>query len=190
MSLVSIDTGRSIPPERAYAGIGARATPEDVKQLMARAAEFLVAERWVLRSGGAAGADRAFMRGAHAADGDFEVYLPDGGYRGFEDLTPGGPSPAAYELARRTHPAWARCSARVRALHARNSHQILGPDLDDPVRFVLCWTPDGSLDGSSRASGGTGQALRLAAQRGIPVLNLAREEHREQVEAKLDRSQR
>jgi len=182
------DATRSNSSERAYAGIGARATPEDVTALMVRAAEFLVAGRWVLRTGDARGADRAFRRGACAADGEFEVYLPDGGYRGFEELTPGGPSAAAYELAACTHPAWDCCSARAKALHARNGHQILGRDLDDPVRFVLCWTPDGSLDGSTRASGGTGQALRLAAERGIPVLNLARREHRERVEAALDRS--
>ena len=174
--------------ERTYAGIGARATPEDVKALMVRAAEFLAAGRWLLRTGDAEGADRAFRQGAHAVDGDFEVYRPDGGYRGFEELTPGGPTSAAYELAAHVHPAWDRCSARVKALHARNAHQVLGPDLDDPVRFVLCWTPDGSLDGSSRSAGGTGQALRIAAQHGIPVLNLASEKHRERVEATLDRS--
>lgn len=185
---MSSDAARSNSSERAYAGIGARATPEDVEALMVRAAEFLVPGGWMLRTGDARGADRAFRRGALAADGELEVYLADGGNRGSEELTPGGPSAAAYELAARMHPAWERCSARVKALHARNGHQLLGRRLDDPVRFVLCWTRDGSPDGSSRSSGGTGQALRIAAGRGIPVLNLAREEHRERVEAALDRS--
>jgi hypothetical protein len=170
---------------RSYAGIGSRSTPEGVVELLSRAAEFLAGRGWVLRTGAARGADQAFMAGASSVDGEIEVYLADGGYRGFEDLTPGGPSEAAFELAAKTHPAWDRCSPRAKALHARNGHQVLGRALDDPVRFVICWTPDGSLDGSSRESGGTGQALRIASERGIPVLNTARQDHRERVEAAL-----
>lgn len=45
---------------------------------------------------------------------------------------------------------------------------MLGPKLDSPVNFVVCWTSDG------KASGGTGQALRIAADPAyaIPVFNL------------------
>jgi hypothetical protein len=42
---------------------------------------------------------------------------------------------------------------------------------------VVCWTPDAGLHGADPRAGGTGQALRVAAQRGIAVLNLARREH-------------
>ena len=46
---------------------------------------------------------------------------------------------------------------------------MLGDDLDQPVSFVVCWTPGGEV------TGGTGQALRIAAdpQYNIPVFNLA-----------------
>jgi hypothetical protein len=54
---------------------------------------------------------------------------------------------------------------------------VLGADLTSPARFVLCWTPDGSLDGRGRRVGGTGQALRIAHHHGIGVINLARLEH-------------
>ena len=83
------------------------------------------------------------------------------------------------------HPAWSRCSKSVRSLHARNAHEILGADLDDPVSFVVCWTPDGSIDGASRQSGGTGQALRIAALYSVPVFNLRRPEHRARIERYL-----
>lgn len=66
---------------------------------------------------------------------------------------------------------------------ARNCRQIRGATLRDPVRFVVCWTPDGSLDGASRESGGTGMALRLATHDGIEVFNLARPDHLEQIHA-------
>jgi hypothetical protein len=167
---------------RSYAGIGSRRTPADVLELMEALAARLASAGWRLRSGKARGADQAFERGAVRAGGEVEVYRPDGGWCGSEVLTPGGPSEAAYELAASVHPAWVRCSAMARALHARNGYQVLGPGLDDPGKFVVCWTPDGSLDGSSRGAGGTGQALRVSALHSVPVFNLCRDEHRERVE--------
>ena len=64
------------------------------------------------------------------------------------------------------HPAWHRCSDAARKLHARNGGQILGPELDAPARVVICWTPNGEL------VGGTAQALRIAADHDVPVINL------------------
>jgi cell division GTPase FtsZ len=54
----------------------------------------------------------------------------------------------------------------VRKLHARNAMIVLGKNLDDPVDFIICWTPGGT------GSGGTGQALRIARAYGIPVYDL------------------
>lgn len=47
---------------------------------------------------------------------------------------------------------------------ARNSYQILGPDLRTPADFVVCWTPDGSETEDQRTplTGRTGQAIALA----------------------------
>src|SRR3546814_3382313 len=50
----------------------------------------------------------------------------------------------------------------------RNMGQVLGPELDKPARFVMPWTVDGG------ATGGTGQAIRIANSLNIPVLNLQR----------------
>ncbi len=44
--------------------------------------------------------------------------------------------------------------------------QVLGSDLETPVSFVVCWTIGGKI------SGGTGQALRIAKDLGIPIFNL------------------
>jgi hypothetical protein len=43
---------------------------------------------------------------------------------------------------------------------------MLGSDLKSPVNMVVCWTPRGE------ATGGTGQAIRMARHYGIPVYNL------------------
>lgn len=166
-----------------YAGIGSRRTPSDVLELMERVARFLVTKNYVLRSGHAPGADQAFELGA---GGHAEIYLP---WQRFESEIPlrgtpyWPPSPAARIVASNHHPVWSRLTPAVQLLHARNSHQILGRELDEPADFVVCWTPDGTLDGHGADSGGTGQALRIAADRGIDIYNLARAEHRARVES-------
>lgn len=69
------------------------------------------------------------------------------------------------------HPAWDRCSQYAKNLHARNAAIILGKGLDDPVKFVVCWTKDG------KATGGTGQGIRIAESLCIPVFNLRFDTH-------------
>jgi len=157
---------------------------------MARVAGELAAQGWVLRTGMAGGADQAFYRGA-AASGAVELYLPWARFEasarrsGTQEFTLAQPSQAAYTMASHFHPAWGSLSGGVRHLHARNCHQVLGADLASPARFVLCWTPDGSLDGTGRGVGGTGQALRIAHHYGVPVFNLARGDHAERVRRRL-----
>ena len=152
-----------------YAGIGARATPPSTLRDMTTMAGWLARAGWHLASGGADGADSAFAAGAPA--GQRTLHLPWPGYNGRRgpDCAVAGRTElaACTELAARLHPAWHRCSPAVRKLHARNAAVVLGPRLDRPVDAVVCWTPDGAV------VGGTGLALRIAAERGIPVLNLA-----------------
>ncbi len=136
-----------------YAGIGARNTPDNVLIQMAILSAALEADGYVLRSGGAAGADSAFSDGTAftkreiwtAVDCTFE----------------------AEKLASKYHPNWNACNPSVRRLHGRNSMIMLGRHLTAPVDFVLCWTQDG------KAVGGTGQSIRMAKGLSIPVYNLA-----------------
>jgi hypothetical protein len=159
-----------------YAGIGSRRTPPDVLKLMTLIAARLADEGYTLRSGHADGADLAFEQGA---DGKAEIYLPWGRFNAHFPIKGSkhiAPSQAAMRLAAQHHPAWNACSNGGKLLHARNSHQILGPDLNQPVKFVICWTPDG------QGAGGTGQALRIAAEHDIPIFDLYNPEHRQRLE--------
>lgn len=137
-----------------YAGIGSRKTPKDVCEQMTNIASILENLGFVLRSGGAVGADKAFERGAKSAK---VIYRPEHVSRWH------------LEHAKKYHPAWSKCDDFAKRLHARNSAIILGPALDWPVKFVICWTEDGL------ASGGTGQGIRIAEDLNIPVYNLNRE---------------
>ena len=69
-------------------------------------------------------------------------------------------------IASEVHPAWDRCNEWARGMHSRNCHQILGYDLQSPVDAVICWTPNGNIQGGTRT------ALMIALKYNIPVFNL------------------
>ena len=147
-----------------YAGIGSRKTPIQIQKLMFQIARHLSAKGFILRSGSAQGADKAFEQGCDSVGGKKEIYLPWANFESskstliVEDVK-------AFEIAEKHHPYWHNLSSGVRKLQARNSHQILGKDLTTPVKFVVCYTEKG------RGQGGTGQALRIAKGYNIPAFD-------------------
>jgi hypothetical protein len=172
-------------PSKAYAGIGSRRTPAEVTVVMESVAAAFARRGCVLRTGASPGADQAFYRGARAGGGVVELYLPWPGFEAdaWADADPARvrvmsrPTPQAYELAARFHRGWTEVTDDQRHLLARDSHQVLGPDLASPASLVACWTADGSTDGAGEGADGTRQALRIAHHWGIAVFNLARADH-------------
>lgn len=151
-----------------YAGFGSRATPRAVLEAMTVMAARLARRGWHLHSGGAAGADSAFAAGAPPVTRT--LYLPWPGYRGHAGPDCRTLSPdrtrRCLAIAAALHPAWHRCSPAARKLHARNV-AIASADTEAPVDAVVAWTVGGAV------RSGTGMAIRIALDRGIPVLNLA-----------------
>lgn len=181
------------PPTWRYAGVGSRRTPEPVLAMMTRIAERLSVLGYTLLSGGADGADEAFRQGAKLNKGKAEIYRPWpdhkmvlDSWRGQRVIVPDRPMfDKAEALVQPTHPAWNRLSEAAIKLHSRNAMQCLGENLDNPVDFVVCWTPDGCINGQTRTreTGGTATAIVLAANHGIPVVNMARQSWREEIKA-------
>lgn len=175
LPMVAAMTVRSLK----YAGIGSRQTPHADLDLMCRLGKLLADNGWLLRTGGAEGADEAFVLGAQidiiddtGPGGDVEIFLPWPSFQDWEHrgTFPGlykNPKDEAFDLAAVYHPRWGYLKQGAKKLHARNMHIMLGWDLDDPVDCVVCWTPEAKI------AGGTGQALRVAEDMGIPVANLA-----------------
>jgi hypothetical protein len=141
--------------KKYYAGIGSRKTPENILMLMTKIAKVLDDKGFILRSGGADGADTAFANGAV----NKEIFRPK--HATVESI----------KIAMEVHPAPQACNDYVRKLHGRNVQIILGKNLDAPVEFVLCWTPGG------KTIGGTGLGIRLAEREGIKVYNLFNKDH-------------
>jgi hypothetical protein len=165
------------PPR--YAGMGSRRAPKAVLEAITAAARALAARGYTLRSGGADGCDTAFEAGAGQLR---DIYLP---WPGFGPTTRTDhpldahsiPTPEAHAIAREHHPGWNALSTISQALLARTSHVILGADLNTPVRFAICWTPDGATTATTRTTGGTGQAIRICTALEIPVFNIAVPDH-------------
>lgn len=164
---------------KLYAGIGSRSTPPSILEKMSNIAYSLAADGWVLRSGGALGADTAFEQGCDSAVGKKEIYLPWKGFNNNEsplhDVTA-----QAINLTREYHPSPNLLTYKrfMAMFHGRNAQQVLGQNLDSPIAFIVCWTPDGCESDEDRVkeTGGTGQAISIAACRGIPVFNLANDD--------------
>jgi hypothetical protein len=159
-----------------YAGIGSRETPPKVLKQIENIATYLcLVQNYILRSGGAPGADSAFEAGASDKK---EIYLPWRNYNcnGSELYEV---EDDALELAAKYHPGWETLSSGAQLLHARNVYQILGKSLNNPVRYVVCWTKDG------KASGGTGQAMRIAMDKKILIFNLFNKEQFEYMQERM-----
>lgn len=151
----------------SYAGIGSRKTPDAILKTFAEIGTAFEELGFILRSGGALGADTAFESGLNLEESK-EIYLPWELFNQHpSDRWPA--TPEAHEIARHFHPAWERCNHVARAFHARNSHQVLGQNCNDPVNFVICWTFDGN------GGGGTGQAIRIANHWNIPVIDFGKD---------------
>lgn len=160
---------------KVYTGIGSRKTPSEILALMEAYGRHLATNGWLLRSGGADGADLAFQRGVLA--GPKEIFLPWDGFnthvhdpqKGFYVAETFGNYAQAQEIAQHNHPAWKNCGQGARRLHTRNVYQVLGKDLNTPSHALICWA-EPSSDG--HVKGGTGMAVRIAKQCDVPVINL------------------
>lgn len=153
-----------------YAGIGSRATPQDVQDKISFLAYRLARAGWLLRTGGAEGADKAFLRGAEVGGGARVVHLPWSGYNGFPEnqelILSDEQFRPCVRIASQLHPEWSRCGPGAQKLHARNVLILLGAKLDSPASAVIVWTPQGLI------TGGSGMGIRIAEHYGIPIFNL------------------
>lgn len=182
-----------------YAGIGSRQTPNNILLIMQQLGRKLRTDNYILRSGGALGADSTFEY--YISEPDFkeiftvesklidnkidyiiklnnkDIYITDD----------------AFNSVIKYHPNYKRLSNYAFCLMIRNYYQILGyqettiykdkqmiKDIksSEPVKFVICWTKDGCNSHSTRSilTGGTGQAISIASDNNIPIYNLRRTE--------------
>ena len=151
-----------------YAGIGARKTPSDVLEYMKLQGKLLAEKGYILRSGGAQGADSAFEMGCDSVSGKKQIWSS---YNKHEWKEHQWVLPIVSDVC------WERDFFTMKrfsqTLIGRNTYQIYGdPDnLEDCVKseFVLYWSQPKN---GENCSGGTRYAIRMAIRVGIPCFNL------------------
>lgn len=157
--------------DRYYTGVGSRETPGPIQATERDIARGLSHHGFILRSGHCRGSDKAFE--AAVSYGRKQIFLP---WIGFEYAREGAIGHfnaqsfdnyhEASRLAALYHPNWDGCDATARKLLTRNVYEVLGPDLQTPSEFVVCYTKDG------KRSGGTGHTLRIAEGYNLPIFDL------------------
>lgn len=190
-----------------YAGIGSRETSIDIQKEMYKIAKELESIGYVGQSGGAIGADKAF----EGANQPWEK--EDGTVAGTKEFTKSKSNVTKWakysdgkniaskfvvfkssdsndkvrNIAKEIHPKKQELSEKDGLdLHARNTFQVFGKNLDTPVDFVLFYAQE--QKDSIRPKGGTGQAVEMARLKGIPTINMADKNWREQLDNVLNKN--
>jgi hypothetical protein len=154
-----------------YTGVGSRDIPPWAYFELKAIAKRLSLDGYVVRSGGADGADTAFYQGGYP---NTEIYLP---WDGFNNMTAGHEHVNAKSLDNHTeackiaasfHPAWDKLSNGAKLLHARNAYQVLGFNLDDPSLVLICYAPPKGMG----VKGGTSTAFEIAKSWRVPTYNI------------------
>lgn len=142
-----------MPLVKFYAGIGSRTITSAVhRELLSSVAALLEEKGYILRSGGAVGADNAFESGVFQPPMK-EIYRPEIS------------TPEADLIAATIHPNWMRCTGEAVKCHGRNVMIILGRQLTTPVDFTLFASKD-------ETKGSTRTGIVLSRNKTIPNFNL------------------
>ena len=171
--------GRSISGiMKYYTGVGSRAISQELKaRCMLKAAE-LDEKGYILRSGGAEGADTGFSLGAQRK----EIYVPWMSFTENDKLDQIYPpvhlSPALWEEAieilkqinlDKGHLYHILNKRSYTALHTRNVFQVLGADLESPSDFLWFCSPTDLL---GAPIGGTKTAWLVAQHFEVPCYQI------------------
>ncbi|CAH7414175.1 conserved hypothetical protein [Vibrio chagasii] len=178
-----------LPPY--FSGVGSQKTPQEVGVLMKYVTLFLLQELgYCLRSGGARGADQFFESGVpYSLRGHQQIYMPEKNFqKGTCERIYIGDMRRKMDAMSvvseyKLHEHWdvllnSPSNNRTVANHLRNVFQVLGDEpVNNPIpsKMLIAWTPDGAKtwEKTSKATGGTRTAIRLALAFDVPVFNLA-----------------
>ena len=148
-----------------WTGIGSRETPQEIGELMSKISVKLEELGYILRSGGAPGADTYFAEKIK----NKEIFIP---WQSFGEGIVPKETEFAHDLLKEVHPAYIRLSKGALKLHLRNVNQVLGEDLNTPSQFLICW----AKTAKGEPIGGTRTAWKIAEKYNIPRFNLSIEE--------------
>lgn len=167
---------------RIATGIGSREVQSPYDEWLYQIALYLADNNCILRSGGAKGADTIFQKAFTERKKPMEIYIPWAGFErniadGVTILLPNHKE--CRPFTERYHPNATYLSDGAYKLMNRNAHQVLGKDLKTLSDLIVCYTKGGEL------IGGTSQAMRIALDKKIPIVNIGGMESYEEVLSKV-----
>lgn len=171
---------------KIYTGIGSRETPNNILNLMENIGYKFAELGWILRSGGAKGADRFFEIGADRYY--IERNIKNIVYKEIFTVDNFIKTDENYQFCLKyllpvidKNRNFSTFKPYTKHLLLRNVHQIVGIN-QIPLsftKFVICWIP---IEDYWRNAGGTRYALRIAHNLNIPIFNLLLEKDRKRLE--------
>lgn len=148
-----------------YTGVGSRTAPKEIGEVIIKVSQKLEDLGYILRSGGAGGADSYFEETIK----NKEIFIPWYGFNNIRDGIVPQETELAYNLLKEIHPAYDKLSQGAIKLHLRNVNQVLGKDLNKPSDFLICWA---KTDKQGVPTGGTRTAWKIAEKFNISRFNL------------------
>lgn len=164
---------------RWVTGTGDREPPPEMERVVLRLVAALAKRGYGVRTGNAVGMD-AFFRAAAAASGAPIQVFHAGRH---------SPLAGAIGLMSRSDDVIARCKQYVYEMHprgrrlkpehlkqhAQHALKVLGPELAEPSRVIVCWAGQSTFKDARlfEVKGETREAVRIAHAEGIPAYNLA-----------------
>ena len=173
---------------KCYTGIGSRNITFKEEQSILRVSSGLKERGYIVYSGNADGSDITFQKGS---DGQCVIYLPwknfnKQNYNINKSIKYFVPYSEDGELAiKKFHPCpkYILSKRPLTNLMVRNYHQINGYE-DFPItKFVICCA---TVDSNGDVIGGTGQAVKIALDMGIPVVNIRKKTWKKKLKRILD----
>ena len=164
-------------------GIGSREVSVKYQEILKEVADYLAITNFKLRSGGAPGSDTIFQNVFKHKKAAMEIYIP---WNGFEKLFANNKTiflanhNICEEFTMKYHPNADNLSQGAFKLMNRNAHQVLGMDLETPTDLIVCYTEGGKI------KGGTSQAIRIAMDYNIPIVNVGSENSADSVIKKIE----
>lgn len=104
-----------------------------------------------------------------------EMYIPWKKFNTDVNAKMSKPEAVAYHHAAEYHKGFKKLPNSVRAILARDVHVLLGESCKNPVRFLLCYSPDGAETIKTLKFATTGNisfSISICDLIGIPVFNL------------------
>jgi len=156
---------------------GDDAIPPEIEKKFVDISKILMAKGFMLRYNGD---QEPFINQVLDIDlARVEMYLP---WKSFNtSITPKmkRPNEKAYHVAAYYHKAFKKLPNPVRAILARDVHVILGENVDNPIKLMLCYSPDGAETIKQidyKKTGNISFSISICDVLGIPVFNLKNED--------------